>query len=265
MGRNKRQKTATSSGSEGDDDVFTKKLGEDLIREMSDMRKEVADVKKVVDDMRQIVEAKDDRIDDLEQEVMTLRRRIMQMEDRSDEAEAYSRRDTVVVSGSDLPAAVDRESPIQVVCDTLKTRLNLDLRQCDISVAHRIGSRPPAATPDRRNIIIKLCRRETKRQIFEACRAVKPKNFFVNESLTPTRNCCAYGLRQAKKRFPNIVAGYGSLDGKVYVLIKPPNPNAPNAFYSRMWINTKTNFIDLCTKIIKCDHTTIVNKWPGDQ
>ena len=198
--------------------------------------------------MRQIVEAKDDRIDDLEQEVMTLRRRIMQMEDRSDEAEAYSRRDTVVVSGSDfLP------------------QWNLDLRQCDISVAHRIGSRPPAATPDRRNIIIKLCRRETKRQIFEACRAVKPKNFFVNESLTPTRNSCAYGLRQAKKRFPNIVAGYGSLDGKVYVLIKPPNPNAPNAFNSRMWINTKTNFIDLCTKILKCDHTTIVNKWPGDQ
>ena len=104
-----------------------------------------------------------------------------------------------------------------------------------------------------------------KRQIFEACRAVKPKNFFVNESLTPTRNSCAYGLRQAKKRFPNIVAGYGSLDGKVYVLIKPPNPNAPNAFNSRMWINTKTNFIDLCTKILKCDHTTIVNKWPGDQ
>ena len=172
MGRNKRQKTTTSSGSEEDDDVFTKKLGEDLIREVSDMRKEVADVKKVVDDMRQIVEAKDDRIDDLEQEVMTLRRRIMQKEDRSDEAEAYSRRDTVVVSGSDLPAAVDRESPIQVVCDTLKTRLNLDLRQCDISVAHRIGSRPPAATPDRRNIIIKLCRRETKRQIFETCRAV---------------------------------------------------------------------------------------------
>ena len=80
MGRNKRQKTATSSGSEGDGDVFTRKLGEDLIREMSDMRKEVADVKKVVDDMRQIVEEKDDRIDDLEQEVMTLRKRIMQLE-----------------------------------------------------------------------------------------------------------------------------------------------------------------------------------------
>ena len=173
----------------------------------------------------------------------------------------------MVVSRSDLPAAVDRESSIQVVCDALKTRLNLDLRQCDISVANRICTRPSAATPDKRNIIVKLCRRETKRHIFEACRAVKPNNFFVNESLIPTRNSCAYGLRQAKKGFLNIVAGYGSLDGKVYVLIKPPNPNAPNAFNSRMWKNTKTDIIDhnTITDIIKCDHTTIVNKWPGDQ
>ena len=79
---------------------------------------------------------------------------------------------------------------------------NLIVNPADISVAHRLGRKPDQG-PDKRKIVVELCRRETKQDLLKACRVVKPRNFYVNETLTRTRSTVLYGLRQARKKYPN--------------------------------------------------------------
>ena len=110
-------------------------------------------------------------------------------------------------------------------------------------MAHRLGRKPASQSEDRRGIIVKLCRREVKYDLMKACKS-------VNESLTPTRNAILYGLRQAKKKFPDRISGYGSIGGKVLVWIKPANSNAPNMRNSKMFVNNKIRFDALCSDIL---------------
>ena len=53
--------------------------------------------------------------------------------------------------------------------------------------AHRLGARPDGRTPDTRNIIVKLCRRETKRDIITTGKETRDSNLCVNEIPNPTR------------------------------------------------------------------------------
>ena len=116
---------------------------------------------------------------------------------------------------------------------------------------------------DTRNIIAIFCRRDTKLDLLSACRRVKPKNLFIIENLTPIRNSCLYGLRQAKKIFPSIVAGCGSTEGKVYAWVKPPNPNTNMVRNTKVMINsvgTVRKFDDFCSKVLKCESKSLVSK-----
>ena len=61
-----------------------------------------------------------------------------------------------------------------------------------------------------------LCRMDIKYDLLKACRTVKRKNLYTNESLKPTLSCILYGIRLAKKSFHNRIAGIGSSDGKVF-------------------------------------------------
>ena len=70
----------------------------------------------------------------------------------------------------------------------MKHRLKINIKSTDLSTAHRLVPKPKTQGPDRRSIIIKLCRRELKHDLITACKKYKPPNFFINESLTPTRN-----------------------------------------------------------------------------
>ena len=102
----------------------------------------------------------------------------------------------------------------QLLRDHVKVNINAN----DISAAHRIGSKPKTQGPDKRGIIVKLCRRNIKSEIFSACKNHKPP-FYVNENLTPTRNKILYLLRNAKRMYPNRISSCKSFEGKVYVFI----------------------------------------------
>ena len=156
---------------------------------------------------------RDERIDQLEQEVNRLKVNMRRMEDSLDEADAYERRDTLILSGKDIPPAVVGEVPSEVACDIVKHRLKINIKSTDLSTAHRLGPKPKTQGPDRRNIIIKLCRRELKHDLITACKKYKPPNIFINESLTPTRNSIFFTLRQAKKKYPNKIAACSTHDG----------------------------------------------------
>ena len=138
-----------------------------------------------------------------------------------------------------------------MVCCVVRDRLKLGMDVTDISAAHRLGPKPKSQGPDRRKIIVKLCRRERKYDLITACKQTKPPNLFINENLTPTRNNILFSLRCAKKKFPNIVAACSSHGGKVYAWIKPPNPDAPSARNSKLFINTQDQLEDFCRKSLK--------------
>ena len=86
---------------------------------------------------------------------------------------------------------------------------------------------------------------DVKKSMFSACRVAKPIDLYANDDLTPLKTSIIYGLRQARKRFPQIVDGCGSRDGKVYVFTKPPNPTARN---QNIFVNTMQRMEELCTR-----------------
>ena len=51
----------------------------------------------------------------------------------------------------------------------------------------------------------------------------------LDENLTPTRNSMLFVLRKAKREIVNIVSGCRSLDDKVFMWIRPSNPQAVGA------------------------------------
>ena len=57
-----------------------------------------------------------------------------------------------------------------------------------------------------------LCNKEVKQDILESYKNVKPKKFYINESLTPLRNTILYVMRQGKYKHPNVMDSFNSLN-----------------------------------------------------
>ena len=129
---------------------------------------------------------------------MILKKRVSRLEERVEKAEAYERKDTLVISGKNVSSVVPGENCVPLVCDLLKYALNVS--KTDLSTAHRIGPKPINQQQDNKSIIMKLCRRDVKADILNACRQLKPRDLYMNESLTPTRSTIMYMLRSAMKK-----------------------------------------------------------------
>ena len=243
MGRTRNPKSNT-----GDDEISEDDLSEEgrLIVKIIE-RKFDTIVTKLTEELKN----RDCEVNDLRSEVNQLRIKLGRMEEKIDDADAYERRDTIILSGNDVPSATQGEIVSDIVCGVVRDRLKLEMDVTDISAAHRLGPKPKSQGPDRRKIIVKLCRRERKYDLITACKQTKPPNLFINENLTPTRNKILFSLRRGKKKFPNIVAACSSHDGKVYAWIKPPNPDAPSARNSKIFINTQDQLEDFCRKSLK--------------
>ena len=203
---------------------------------------------------------RDERIKSLEDELVNVKRNLAKMEEKLDDADAYERRDAVVLSG-DLPIAKTGENCSSIVRDIIKNKLNVNIAGSDISVARRVGKKPASQLPDKRSIIVKLCRRDLKQDLLTAARSVKPDRFFLNENLTPKRSTLLFALRQAKKKFPDIISGCNTVDGKVYVYVKPPS-SEPAARNSRMTVNTLDGLKDFCGRVLKQPVSSLIDRWP---
>ena len=217
-----------------------KNFQEKLVETFSDLKKELASYTKV----------QDDKIEELQSEVSHLKKKMASLEDKIDDQEAYERREQVVISGSGVPEFKSGENCNVLVAEILKEKLKLNLGAVDISCSHRLGGKPASQKPDRRSIIVKFVRRDHKADVLRACKAVKPTNLFVNESLTPIRQNISFALRKAKKEFPLLISGTTSLEGKVYCWVKPPNPGAPGAKDTRVAINNSAEIKDFYRKTL---------------
>ena len=109
-------------------------------------------------------------------EIFVLRKGVVELEDKIEDNESYERRDTVIVSGDGIPAVTDNEDSSKIVTQLIKDKINLIVNPADISVAHRLGRKPDQG-PNKRKIVIKLCRRETKSRFVESMQSCKAKEF----------------------------------------------------------------------------------------
>ena len=197
---------------------------------------------------REVYEA---RISNMEKEIQVLR-------DRHDDLENYGRRNTIVISGPSLPNATTNENCIDTATQIILEKLELpNFARTDIDVAHRLG-KPRPGTPDKRSIIVKLCRRENKQIIFQACRIKKPQNIFFSESVSKTRSTILYILRKARRDFPGKFGMCKTEDGNVRVML--PTPDDPTRF-TRETVNTRSDLDKLLRTRINRDSSRFEARW----
>ena len=215
-------------------DTSGEELSEDGKRIVQALREEF---EKVKDDLNRELNERTNEIKALNEEVCRLRSRVNKLEEKVDDAEAYERRDTLVFSGEAIPQVSDDENCTLEVCNLVKDKLKVQILPTDISTAHRLGKKPSNQQTDRRNIIVKLCRRDLKRDILFACRIIRP-NMYVNEYLTPVRSTILYVLRRAKKTHGGRIKGCNTIGGRVFAWVKTPNSTGPEGNTIRRPINT---------------------------
>lgn len=180
------------------------------------------------------------RITNLESEIQTLKEKSesdkQSFRDKSDDLENYGRRNTIVLSGSFLPKVTPNENCIDISAKIIAENLGVNgfSREC-IDVAHRLG-KPRGDGDDKRSIIVKLCRRENKRRIFQACKIKKPVNLYINESISRTRSTIMYVLRKARQDFPNKFGICRTEDGNVKIML--PSPENPSRMMKET-VNTR--------------------------
>ena len=109
------------------------------------------------------IKKRDDRIEKLEKDVLGLRGNVARLEEKVDDAKDYERRDAVVISGDALPEVTVGENVNHLACCIVREKLKLSLDPSEVSAAHRLSAKPKNQSANKRNIIVKLSRRETKR------------------------------------------------------------------------------------------------------
>ena len=168
-------------------------------------------------------------------EVDVLKRRIVALEEKNDDLECYGRRNTLVISGKAMPSAAEHEDSYNIVVDLVSQNSGISIARDDIDVCHRLG-KPRKDGPDKRSIIVKFVRRETKHKILKACSIKKPKDIYFNDSVSRTRSTILYVLRKAHHDYPDKIGKSSTRDGNVRVML----PSAGTQDLStRMMVNTR--------------------------
>ena len=138
--------------------------------------------------------------------------------------------------------------------------LKLNVNPNDISTCHRLGRKPVSQGPDRRKIIVKLCRRDMKHELFGACRKMKPRNVYINESLTKQRETIAYALRKMKRDHANVIKGVSTFNGRIYVWVI--NTEDPRRNDRKEMVNTYDQLNEFSLSHLNKPVTDFIETWP---
>ena len=112
-----------------------------------------------------VINLKNEVVGKLEGKVDALDAKVMKLESLVDDADACERMDSVIISGTAVPAVIQGEICAKIATNLVKEKLRLEMSSNELSTAHRIGEKPIDQTPDRRSIIVKFCRRDCKRSV----------------------------------------------------------------------------------------------------
>ena len=205
-----------------------------------------------------LLQEKDVRINQLESDLKSIKSYVKKFEEKCDDVESNDRKNDIIISGGDLPIVSENENSSNVARDVIKKKLNVIVRPTDVVNAYRLGKKPSTQQPDRRNLLVKLSKGDIKQDLYSACRTVKPKNLYINENLIQKRSHILYCLRRIKKEYPDKISGCNSNDMKVFVWVKPPNPNMQDARNSRVTINSFQKLEDFCSDVLGAPLLSIV-------
>ena len=217
--------------------------------------------KSMDDKFSSLLISKNGEIDGLKKQIQHMSSEMEKMKNYIDDSDAYERRDTIILSGSALPSVTNGENCIDITRDILHTKLKLVVPASEFNTAHRLGARPDGRTPDKRSIIVKLCRRETKRNIIITSKKTRDSNLYVNESLTPTRRTIFNTLRKMKANHPDIVKGCTTYDGRVFAFTKPPMSAPTGSRDVKHLVNSHTQLVKFCIDYVKLPLETFLEGW----
>ena len=207
--------------------------------------------------LRDEISSKNQEITELKSKVGELQSKVEKLESNIDDADAYERRDTIILSGSAVPPASVGEKSSEIVRAVVRENLRIELSSAEINTAHRLGKKAPSQAPDKRPIIVKLCRRDVKSQLMSAVRQQRPTSLYINESLTQPRRKILFALRQMKRAHPDLVLGCNSYDGRIYAYTKSSVPSQN----TRHLINTYQSLVKFCNDQIKVPIETFLDQW----
>lgn len=160
--------------------------------------------------------AKTKQIDELQTKISALENKVFQLESLIDDVDQYERRDTVIVSGPSLPDETTMENPTEIIVNTIKHHLHVNMTQSDVNVAHRLG---PKTQGKKRPIIVKLQNRAKKSELVQACITIRPQ-LHINESLTPKRRALYSVIRKLRAQHRHLFQQCYTSDGKIIIKLK---------------------------------------------
>lgn len=205
----------------------------------------------------ELVNAKNTTICELQSEIVQLHGELSTLKAEIDEADSYERRDCVIFSGNLFPPATPGEDCPKVVVETLKKELKININRSEINTVHRLGAKPTGTGSDNRKMIVKFVRRDLKKEIIVASKRVK--DFYANESLTPTRRSILFSIRKIKKGHASIVKGFSTINGNVYAFTPPIGASSGRDV--RHLINTREKLAAFCREYVKKELDTFLESW----
>ena len=146
-----------------------------------------------------VVKAQTTRLAQLELENDSLKQEIETLKARVDDQEQRSRNSCLVIHGI---TETDGKSTDDIVIDTIRENLEININANDIVRSHRIGpvktTRPTNRSARPRPIIFRFSNYRKKQEVFKAKKALKGKKIVITESLTSSR---LQLLEAAKQKF----------------------------------------------------------------
>ena len=230
-----------------------------------------ASVAEIKSECLSVCKAKDAKIGQLQETCLSLQTNVSLLQDKLDATEAYERRDTIILSGG-IPPLADAVSTKNVAINIIREKFkDVNIEPNDISVAHRLQSKPSASqSPKPPNIYVKLVRRDLKQELIMASKKQpkqNPNKVFVNESLTRQRSAVLQTLLRIK-RSTDAIKGVTSVDGQVYAYT--PSSQRPGASQGesrrkdiRHCINSREALQKFCCDFVKKPLDDFVDSWPA--
>ena len=155
-----------------------------------------------------MVKVKDQRIEMLEKRVLTLEQAV-------DDAEQYSRRTSLRVTGL---AEKSGEDPCQVAMTFFNEvmEINPPLESRDLDRVHRVGPRSEPKSSNRK-LLVKFANYQARDRVYRARRLLRQKDrsIFIYEDLTKQRATLCWKARCAKRE--KKIQDTWTFDGNVYV------------------------------------------------
>lgn len=169
-----------------------------------------------ITDLQKQLAGKDKQIDQLKHDITSLTCRVENLELQLDECDQYQRRDTVILSGASLPPEAPQENTTNIVTQTIKNQLKINIKETDISVSHRLGQKRQQYN---RPIIVKLVNRSLKHDLVGACIQLRPQ-LHVNESLTPKRRDLLNKILTVRKAHRQKFQQCYTQDGRIIIKLR---------------------------------------------